>query len=87
MGILEANACGTPAIGFAVPGVREAIKNGQNGLVVPNVEVMIEESIKLLTNLEYRTSLEKGAILRASEFDWDKSAGNLLNLFQHSLRK
>jgi glycosyltransferase involved in cell wall biosynthesis len=32
--VLEANACGTPAVVYDVPGLRDAVHNGDTGLVV-----------------------------------------------------
>src|SRR4029077_4941008 len=35
LSIAEANACGTPAIAYDVPGLRDAVRSGETGLVVP----------------------------------------------------
>jgi glycosyltransferase involved in cell wall biosynthesis len=33
--VTECNACGTPAIVYDVPGLRDSVKNGETGLVIP----------------------------------------------------
>src|SRR5262249_41256318 len=37
--VLEAAACGTPAVATDVPGLRDAVRNGETGLLVPSGDV------------------------------------------------
>jgi glycosyltransferase involved in cell wall biosynthesis len=50
--LVQAAACGVPAVTFEVEGAREVVKDGVNGYVVPSkdVEQMAERVISLLTN-------------------------------------
>lgn len=80
LGILEANACGTPAIGFNVPGVKEAIVNNDSGLLVCDEDGLVNACVKILTDYRLRRHLEEGAIKRASGFDWNDSTKELLRL-------
>jgi glycosyltransferase involved in cell wall biosynthesis len=44
---IEANACGTPVIGFAYGSVPELITNGENGFLAENVEQAVEAAHRL----------------------------------------
>lgn len=74
--IIEANACGTPAIAYDVPGLRDSIKDGETGLLVPdgNIELLAKAIVKLLSNSELRARLSGNALEWSSSFSWDKSA-------------
>jgi glycosyltransferase involved in cell wall biosynthesis len=62
--ITEANARGTPVIAYDVPGVRDVVVSGQNGLLVEpdNVQEMARLSCVLLEDHARRMRLTKSAI-------------------------
>lgn len=70
--ILEAGATGMPAVGFDVPGVREAIRNGETGYLVPHpdVQLLADRVIDLLEDatLRMRMGLAARKMVEA-EFD------------------
>lgn len=75
--VIEANACGTPAIGYNVPGLRDSIVHGKTGFLIKedgNVKKLAEVIIKVLTDAKLREKLSKNAIEWAKQFSWDKSA-------------
>ena len=74
--MIEANACGTPAIAYDVPGLRNSIKHGYNGLLVENGNIMALSNtmINLIENNDLREKLSKNAKEWAKQFNWDKSA-------------
>jgi glycosyltransferase involved in cell wall biosynthesis len=73
--VIEANAFGTPAIGYAVNGLVDSIRHGYNGLVTePNPTAMAEAIGKLYLNPALRKKLSKNAVEWAIRFRWDKSA-------------
>jgi len=59
--IIEANACATPAVAFAVPGLREAILDGESGMLVPEGGELAKPIVRLLTDAPWRLRLEEGA--------------------------
>jgi 1,4-alpha-glucan branching enzyme len=61
--LLEAMACGTPAIVSGVGGLKEIVKHGQNGcIVLPNdAQALALQILELLQSPEYRTQLAKAA--------------------------
>jgi glycosyltransferase involved in cell wall biosynthesis len=59
--VTEANACGTPAIVYDVPGLRDSVRNGETGLVVPpRPEELTAAMIRLTSDPELygRLSIE-----------------------------
>lgn len=76
--VIEANACGTTAIAFDVPGLRESIRNDETGLVVAKDGDLAASIISLLRDVALRERLERGAIAWARNFSWDRSADEML---------
>lgn len=50
LSIAEANACGTPAIAYDVPGLRDAVRDGETGLVVPPTPASMASAMTRLTS-------------------------------------
>jgi len=78
--VLEANACGTAAVGFSVPGVREAIVHAETGLLVPDAEDLAAPILRLLVDHGLRERLQAGALMHVAAFSWTKSAANMLEI-------
>src|SRR6266699_685030 len=75
--VIEANACGTPAIGWAVPGVQDAIVNGKTGLLVPLGDIRgLGETIAKVLGKESTqlNDLSQPAIGWARPHSWDTAA-------------
>ncbi len=74
--ILEAAACGTPTVGYDVPGVRDAVRNMETGLLVKDISThrLARAMITVLQDEELRKSLAAGAVKWASTFTWDLTA-------------
>ncbi len=73
---IEANACGTAAVAANVPGLRNSIDNNNSGYLYEygNIDELAAKLIRLLTDIEERSRLEKGGLVWASKFDWDTAA-------------
>ncbi len=81
--VTEANACGTPAIAYDVPGLRDSVEDGNNGLLVfPNSESMAEAIIKFLSDKELRETLSENALAHSRQFSWDISAKKTLKFLK-----
>jgi glycosyltransferase involved in cell wall biosynthesis len=74
--VIEANACGTPVIATAVPGLRDSVREGETGLLVPagSAEALAAALTRLLGDAELRARLEAGALAWAGRFRWDAAA-------------
>jgi len=74
--ILEANACGRPAIGSEVGGIPDVIKHGFNGLLVPpsNPEELCRAMLTLVENDSMREAMGRNGRTFAEEHDWSRVA-------------
>lgn len=74
--ILEAAACGTPTVASRSPGLRDAVLDGETGMLVPhgNVEVLSDTLEFLLKADETRKAMGRAARLFAEGFTWEASA-------------
>ena len=82
--ILEAAACGIPAITSDVGGLPEVNKHNETGLVIPpnQPEELAEKIINLYKNNELRKKLGHQARQRVkSDFSWDKSVSQMLKIY------
>ncbi|MBV8117479.1 MAG: glycosyltransferase [Candidatus Eremiobacteraeota bacterium] len=75
---IEGNACGTPAVAYDVPGLREAIVHDESGLIVPEGCDVADAIVAVLKDDVLRRRLERGAIARAAAFSWDEAARLML---------
>ncbi len=85
IGVIEANACGTPALAYDVPGLREAVVNGLNGVLVPDGTDMVRPIERILSDRGVRTGLCEGALQRAAEFSWSATAERFLDVIMHNV--
>jgi len=70
--LLEAASMGKPIITTDVPGCRDIVENGENGILVPikDVESLFNAVIKLINNSDMRRKMgEKSRIKAEKEFD------------------
>lgn len=79
--VTEANAMGTPAVGYDVPGLRDSIKDGETGRVCrPCPSALAEASYALFTgDLE---SYARRALVDAGRYDWAVTASAVENVLQ-----
>ncbi len=82
--VIEANACGTPAIGYRIVGLRDSIRHGRTGILVPagDIEALADASVKVLSDGALRGSLGSQASQHAACFSWDASAAAFLRLLE-----
>lgn len=73
---MEAGACGLPVIGPRVEGVPSVVKNGENGLLVENIEddMEIAKCIETLLkdNLMRKRLGEEGSRIAKMKYSWDR---------------
>lgn len=84
---IEANACGTPVVASDVPGLRDSVRNGETGLLVPygDVDALAENIEKLLQDPVLRVVLAAKAVAWAANFEWKKSSDAFLRLVTRSV--
>jgi len=77
--VLEAAACGTPAVAADVPGLRDAIRDGETGLLVPPARpaALARALARVLGDPALRARLGAAALRMAASFDWDTTAARV----------
>ena len=73
---IEANACGTPVIASDVSGLRDSVRDGETGLLVPygDTGALAEKIILVLVDGTLRKILSRYAIVWSQNFEWSKSS-------------
>lgn len=86
---IEANACGTPAVGARVPGIRDSIVDNETGLLFEphNADDLTQKIDLLIRDKSLRKSMSKAAIKWASSFSWENSAAVFLKVLEDIIRK
>jgi glycosyltransferase involved in cell wall biosynthesis len=82
--VLEANACGTPVIGYDVPGLRDSIRDGINGFTVPSGDsaAMAARIISLISDRRALEKLSASAKAYSKAFTWDRCADGFLSVLE-----
>lgn len=77
---IEANACGTPVIASDVPGLRDAVRREETGLLFPygDVDALTASMERLLGDERLREGFSRAAIEWAGRFTWERSAEETL---------
>ena len=80
MVITEANSVGTPAIGYDVPGVRDAIRHGETGLLAAaaNPGELARVALSLTTDDDAYASHCEQALVGSGLYSWDRTAELLM---------
>ena len=80
---LEAHACGTPVVGTAVDGLSHIVQDGLTGYLVDtrDPEVFASRLGALLSDEESRAAMARRAVQVARRFSWERTAGDLLELY------
>jgi glycosyltransferase involved in cell wall biosynthesis len=86
--VIEANAVGTPAVGYQVPGIRDSIRHGETGFLVPagDPEALGRAAIELIGEPERYEALRRAAVEWGESFSWDATADELLAIAQSASR-
>ena len=78
--VTEANAMGTPAIGYDVHGLRDSIKHSETGVIIKenSPKSMAQEAISLLRDSDRLFEYSGRALEFSKQFSWDRT----VDLFQ-----
>lgn len=79
--VMEANACGTPAIASRVPGLVDSVLENKTGLFYEygNIQELAEKIELLLDDENLRNRLGQNGVEWANRLTWDKSANMMLD--------
>ena len=87
--VTEANAMGTPAVAYDVPGLRDSVIDRVTGSLVHRgdyVAMAIEASDLLKDNVK-RETYSKNALEDAKYFDWDRTSAECLEVLKSTLAR
>jgi glycosyltransferase involved in cell wall biosynthesis len=70
----EAAACGTPAVMTDIAGHRDAVVDGETGLLAGDLDDLADQIARVLGDEVLRKSLAEAALERASGLTWDATA-------------
>ena len=85
MTLTEAAACGTPGIATDIPGHRDAIQDGQSGILVGLNESFADRLSEVLLNDQLRATLSEGALAYAQTLTWERTATDIFGRLNNSL--
>ena len=84
LAVIEANAHGTPAVGYDVPGIRDSIIDGLTGILVPDgdVEALSSALLRIVEETKLREILSRNALDYSRGFSWDRTAKDFLDVIE-----
>jgi glycosyltransferase involved in cell wall biosynthesis len=76
--VTEANAMGTPAMGYDVHGLRDSIRHDETGITIKerSPEAMAQQAILLLRDSNRLFKYSTNALEFSKQFSWDKTASS-----------
>ena len=82
--IIEAAACGTPAVAYKVPGLIDSVKDNETGILCPKntPEELAYKLSLLISDHRLRLRLSSGALVYSRQFTWDKTATQSLKILK-----
>jgi glycosyltransferase involved in cell wall biosynthesis len=86
LNVIEANAVGTPCVGYDVPGLRDSIENQHTGLLsrAGDIDDLTDKIVRVLEDETLRRHLCDNALEYSRQFTWDKSAQEFLTAISAS---
>jgi glycosyltransferase involved in cell wall biosynthesis len=82
--VLEANACGVPAVASDAPGLRDAVRHDETGLLVPYADVgaFADAIVRILRDQATWRRLRAGALEWSVRFSWDSVTDDVEEMIQ-----
>ena len=76
--VTEANAMGTPAIGYDVHGLRDSIRHDETGITISerSPRAMAQQAILLLRDSNRLSKYSRNALQFSKQFNWDKTTSS-----------
>ncbi|MGH2566796.1 MAG: glycosyltransferase family 4 protein [Bacteroidota bacterium] len=85
--VIEANACGVPAVASDVPGLRDAVLDEKTGLLYEygNIEQLAQKILLMLRDGQLRARLADEALRWARSFQWEESAEKMTAVLEQAV--
>lgn len=77
--IVEAGACGTPSVASDAPGLRDSVRDGETGLLVPHgdVDALADALARMVDDDDLRSRLGSAAVGYARTLSWDSATDRI----------
>lgn len=87
--VLEANACRTPVIASSVPGLKEAVLDGETGLLYPYGDraALAAAMLRMLADEDLRERYAEESLKRSSTFTWERASQETYAFLERSIAK
>jgi glycosyltransferase involved in cell wall biosynthesis len=87
MTVIEGNACGAPSVSSDVPGLRDSVRDGETGLLVPygDVGALAVNVTRVLADRELRRRFVANGLEWAARFSWDNVAADTQRLIEEAI--
>ncbi len=82
--VVEAAACGTPAVAYDVNGLRDCIVDGSTGYLARSDEEFASRILSLLEDREQRRRMGRAAAEWSRRFSWERTAARTLETIRVS---
>lgn len=85
LAVLEANAVGTPAVAFNIPGLCDSVVHNQTGILLEenNAETMAKWCLRLIERPELTEKLSRNALEWSRRFSWDITARVFMSFLRY----
>ncbi len=86
---MEASARGIPVVASRVPGLRDSVRDGETGVLVPygDPAALARELCSLLTDRPRRSQMATAGRAWAAQHSWERAAGELALIIGSQLRQ
>ncbi len=80
--VIEANACGTPVVASDSDGLRDSVRDGSTGLLVPHgdIQALAAAMERMISEPGLRQRLGSEGPDWAAGFDWDETADRMISV-------
>lgn len=84
--VVEANQCGLPVVATDAPGLRDSVRDGETGVLVPygDARAMADHALLLLRDAAYFARMSAAARAWAGTFSWERCVDESLELFRRA---
>jgi len=89
LNVLEAAACGTPAVAYRVAGLCDSVRDGVTGFLARNGDVrdLANKIIRVLEDEALRERLSRNCLEYARQFSWNKTTTQFIKILDWAINE
>lgn len=86
---IEANAVGTPVLGYKTQGLKDSVKHQQTGVLVPigDIQALALVANELVLNKKRYLGMSKRAALWSRKFNWERQTKKSLSFIENLMKR